>query len=256
MNRIYITVFLIGLICCFSSCKENKDQTKKVDQKERQLSVKESLEYKLKLPEIDNGEPLPLLIFLHGYGSNELDSDRFAQSFDQRYLVYSVKAPYKIGEAKYKWFDFKRDGEDFIYSYDQMNESVDRIIDLLYYIKQKHHIDDSKIIIGGFSQGAMMSLAVSLRHSELFSGAMILSGDLLDEIEEEIKDLQIDKKLDIYISHGRQDQRLTFAEAVKDIKFLKAKGIDVYEFYYDSGHTISNDNFVSLSKWLSAKIDQ
>ena len=255
MNRIYITVFLLGLLLCISSCRHNTDGSKKLDKKDQKLSNKAPLDFKIRLSDLDAKEPLPLLLLLHGYGSNELDMDRIAQSLDKRYLVYSVRAPYKIAESKYQWFDFKRTTQDYSYSYDQLKESVNQIVDLINAIKQKHSIDDSKVVIGGFSQGAMISLAASLNHSDLINGAMVLSGDLLDEVEEEIKDLQIDKGLDIYMSHGRQDEKLKFAEAVKDIKFLKAKGIDVYESYYDSGHTISRDNFISLSTWLSAKID-
>lgn len=254
MNRIYITVFLLGFCLVFSSCKENGGQVKKLGGNELDISQEPPLEYQIRPASPASSEPVPLLIFLHGYGSNEVDTGNFAKSFDDRCMVVSVRAPYKISENKYKWYQFERKGHEYNFSYDELKKSRARIIQLIKSLQKEYNIDKDKIMVGGFSQGAMMSLAISLKHSDLISGAMILSGDLLTEIEQEIMDKKIDKRLDIYISHGRQDRVLSFAEAVKDIKFLKAKGIDVYEQYFDSAHTISRENFISLNRWLGAKI--
>ena len=255
MNRIYITVFLLGLCLCFCSCKHNPDQSKKDVAFQDSKLDSESLKYLIRLPENQSNEPLPLLILLHGLGSNEQDMHRLAHSLDARALILSVRAPHRVGDGKYSWFDLKKGGTGWVYSFEELQASRSKIIRLIQTIQKEYSIDEEKIIVGGFSQGAITSLATGLSHSKLIDGVMVLSGDLYDEVEKEMEGRKINKNLDIYMSHGRQDQVLSFTEAVRDVKFLKAKGIDVYEQYFDSAHTISKENYISMNKWLKAKID-
>ncbi len=53
--------------------------------------------------EVQNGEP-PLLILLHGVGSNEQDLARYAGHFDSRFLIVSVQAPFRLAENSFAWF--------------------------------------------------------------------------------------------------------------------------------------------------------
>ncbi len=255
MNRIYITVFLLGLMVILSSCRGNSKNSEKVVESE-QISVFENkLVYETKMPSPSTEEPMPLLILMHGYGSNEQDMVSFSKALDPRAMILAVRAPHKIAKDKYSWYNLDRNRNGVKYSFDELKESRTEVMNLIRLMQQEHNIDEENILVGGFSQGAIMSLALSMKHSDVIDGAMVLSGDLYDEVEAEMEGMLIDRGLDVYMSHGRQDKVLPFAEAVKDIKFLKSRGVDVYEHYYDSAHTISRDNFVTLSHWLTAKIN-
>ncbi|SSD59466.1 related to Acyl-protein thioesterase 1 [Saccharomycodes ludwigii] len=63
----------------------------------------------------------------------------------------------------------KRDTEGFIKSLDYINELIDEQVN-------KYGIDPSKIVIGGFSQGAALSLAISLTAKKKIGGILSLSG--------------------------------------------------------------------------------
>jgi len=255
MNRIYIIVFLLGLGAIFSSCKQNSNQVKKVVEYEQYLAEAPNLEYQVQMPNPMPETAVPLLILMHGYGSNDQDMASLAKSLDSRCMIVSVQAPHEIGFNKFSWYQFARSADGYNYSFDELESSRAGIMKVISVMQEKYKINDKKIMVGGFSQGGMMSLAVGLKHSDVVDGIMVLSGDLLKEVEEEIEGIELNAGLDIYMSHGRQDQVLSFAEAVKDIKVLKAKGLDVYELYYDGAHTITQENFNSLSNWLRAKID-
>ena len=43
----------------------------------------------------------PLLILLHGYGSNEEDLFSFAEELPKELLIISIRAPYEIGYNSY-----------------------------------------------------------------------------------------------------------------------------------------------------------
>src|SRR5918911_2974181 len=47
----------------------------------------------------------PLLILLHGYGSNEHDLFGLAPYLDPRFLIVSARAPYTLMPGGYAWFE-------------------------------------------------------------------------------------------------------------------------------------------------------
>ena len=55
-------------------------------------------------PIIEAGTP-PLLLLLHGVGSNEHDLFELAPFLDKRFLIISVRAPNTLGAGSYAWFE-------------------------------------------------------------------------------------------------------------------------------------------------------
>nr|MBA2732595.1 phospholipase [Acidobacteriota bacterium] len=49
----------------------------------------------------------PLLLLLHGIGSNEEDLLGLAPYVDERFLVVSARAPIVMGPASYGWFNIE-----------------------------------------------------------------------------------------------------------------------------------------------------
>src|SRR4030095_14145181 len=71
-----------------------------------------SLYHLVRLPEVDeaaidamqvSGKP-PLLILLHGVGSNEEDLFSLAPLLDERFLVITPRAPYTLGPGQFGWY--------------------------------------------------------------------------------------------------------------------------------------------------------
>ena len=56
------------------------------------------LTYVEKLPKLPAENP-PLLILLHGYGSNELDLFSFADELPETLVIVSLRAPYEMGHG-------------------------------------------------------------------------------------------------------------------------------------------------------------
>src|SRR5262245_17570874 len=47
----------------------------------------------------------PLVMLLHGYGSNEEDLIGLASAFDPRVLTLSLRAPLPLGYGSFAWFE-------------------------------------------------------------------------------------------------------------------------------------------------------
>ena len=103
------------------------------------------------------------------------------------------------------------------------------------------------IYIGGFSQGACMSLLVGLTFEHLIGGVISLSGYLFPEIniKEENKDLNI------FVGHGEKDNVIQYDTSMEEMKRIeKFKGYRGYS-YPNVQHTITHKEINDLNKFLT-----
>lgn len=111
----------------------------------------------------------------------------------------------------------------------------------------------SKIILGGFSQGAMLATDVSLRLEEAAGGLAVLSGTLLVEDVWRAK-AKARTGLEIFQSHGRQDPVLPF-EAAEWLSALFEEAGMRHEFVpFTGGHTIPNEVLDGLGDFLARRL--
>jgi phospholipase/carboxylesterase len=95
-----------------------------------------------------------------------------------------------------------------------------------------------KIVLGGFSQGAMLSLDVALRSSLPLAGLLLMSGTHLAATEWAAK-MPARRGLPLFMSHGRGDPLLPFvvSERLRDTLVSAGMPVDWVDFH--EGHTIT-----------------
>jgi phospholipase/carboxylesterase len=82
----------------------------------------------------------------------------------------------------------------------------------------------SKLVLGGFSQGAMLSVDVALRAERVMDGVVVMSGALI--AESEWKPLAERRKgMPVLQSHGTQDPILPFLAGERLAEMLRAAGL-------------------------------
>src|SRR5258707_1243339 len=64
-----------------------------------------SLTHLFQQPRQSSDGPPPLLILLHGLGSNEHDLVGLAPYLDPRFQIVSARAPYTLTPGSYAWFE-------------------------------------------------------------------------------------------------------------------------------------------------------
>jgi phospholipase/carboxylesterase len=94
-----------------------------------------------------------------------------------------------------------------------------------------------RIVLGGFSQGAMLSLDVALHDPRPLDGLILLSGTLLARSEWAPR-MAARAGLPVVQSHGRRDQLLPFRAAVALRDLLAGAGLEVTWVEFDGGHEI------------------
>ena len=113
-------------------------------------------------------------------------------------------------------------------------EQVSRLLD---QVKSRLGVDDQHLVLGGFSQGAMLSLDVALHRETPPAGIILWSGTIIAESAWKTKLPKL-AGVPILQSHGHHDQLLPFtvAETLRDR--LRAAGAAVEWHSFVGGHEI------------------
>lgn len=119
-------------------------------------------------------------------------------------------------------------------------KTLDQLTDLVKTISEKYE----KVIIGGFSQGAMCSSHLMMRLEKL-TGVILLSGNMVNQVG-------LNKKgtIPFYQSHGRQDPILSYEGAQRLTKKLNDLGYPGSLDSFDGGHEIPMQVVHNVSKFL------
>ncbi len=195
----------------------------------------------------------PVLVLLHGYGSNEEDLFSFAPQLPPEYLVISVRAPYPLPPYGNAWYaiDFDVDMNKFSDNA-QAAESRDRIVKFIGDLPKHYDIDKDDVTLIGFSQGSILSYAVALSYPNCVRRVAALSGYLNTDILAEDYAHNDFSNLDFFISHGTQDQVIPVQWAREANPKLDALGVRSVYKEYPVGHGVAPQNFYDLLDWLSA----
>lgn len=214
-----------------------------------------SLPYLVRQPKIASGHP-PLLLMLHGYGSNEEDLFSFAGWLPDSLLIISLRAPFQLPPYGFAWYSINWDAADGkVSDIRQAAGSRDLIGKIIDEIIEKYRVDKSRICLMGFSQGAILSLATALTYPQKVQYVVALSGYLNPELIPEKPDASQVSKLQAYVSHGTSDPVIPVGWARRTQPFLAGLNIANEYHEYPDGHTVSGDNFESLSAWLKVRFD-
>jgi len=188
----------------------------------------------------------PAIIFLHGRGTDENDLLGLAAGFDPRFLIASIRAPYRFPYGGYAWFELSdTDTVDI----NQVLESRDALLRCIDDILQNYPVDPQRMFLFGFSQGAMMSLTVSLSQPEKFRGVAAHSGMLLQH-EQLFYQWNALTPVSFFIAHGTQDPvvPVVSGRGVHQ-RLLEAKANVLYR-EYPIQHTISEDSIHDIVAWM------
>ena len=190
----------------------------------------------------------PLLIMLHGYGSNEKDLFSFSDALPDQYTIVSLRAPINIGMG-FAWYDISFDQEgNKIYDREMAIKTKNSLINCINILNKELQTDPFSVTLMGFSQGAILSNAIALTNPSGIKNVICLSGGVDKEIIELSKKNL--KSLSFYFSHGINDSILPFNQAKNSLEFLKNNNVNFEFESYPIGHGVSPENFKSMLRWL------
>jgi len=200
-------------------------------------------------------ENAPLLIMLHGYGSDENDLFSFANELPEELFIISVKAPYQMQPYGNAWYAINFDADRGKWNdNDQAKESLELIATFIDEAVNNYAVNKNNVTLLGFSQGTILSYAVALKHPQKVKNIVALSGYINQDIlPEDIKQKDY-SNLDFYCSHGSVDQVIPVDWARQTTPFLSSLNIKNTYSEFPVGHGVAPQNFYEFKDWLSKRI--
>ncbi len=210
-----------------------------------------SLEHNYRASDLSDTIKAPVIIMLHGYGSDENDLFSFASELPSKYTIISLKAPYPMQPYGNAWYAIHFDNVDGKWSDDnQAIESRDKVSKCIDEIIEKYNINSENITLLGFSQGTILSFSVALSYPNKIKNVIGLSGYINEAIFKENYRNNNFENLSIYSSHGSVDQVIPVDWSRKTKPFLNELNIDCEYSEFPVGHGVSPQNFYDFKTWL------
>jgi len=200
-------------------------------------------------------ENAPLLIMLHGYGSDENDLFSFASELPEELFIISVRAPIKMQPYGNAWYAINFDAEKGKWSDDeQAKASRDLIAGFIKKVCADFPVNSDNVTLLGFSQGTILSYGVSLTYPSLVNNIIALSGYVNTKLIPNSLDEEAISTLNFYCSHGSVDQVIPVDWARQSIEFLKSNGLNYKYSEFPVGHGVAPKNFYEFKEWLKSRI--
>ena len=205
-------------------------------------SVKESLSF-------DKDDKV--IIMFHGYGSNKDDLFSFAKFMNPNFLIISVQAPIQMDYNSYCWWSLNYNNDMQLQM--DVKEAENSLNELNRFISEdlstKYNFGLNQVYLLGFSQGCMISYALSINFPENYKKAVGLSGKIPYEI------INFDEKFDysnhnFFCSHGVNDQVIPIEVGRESNRWFSEKNINHKYLEFESAHGINSENFEQMNLWL------
>ncbi|MDO8999896.1 MAG: hypothetical protein Q7W45_09045 [Bacteroidota bacterium] len=220
-------------------------------------TIKTDLVYKINEPLKKTDKAAPLLIMLHGYGSNEEDLFDIAKALDPRFMVISLRGPQALVDGGFCWYELERiQDKPFKYDYNKAKESRIKVLSFISNACKTLALDSNNVFVMGFSQGAILAYDISLAAPKKIKGVLALSGKMMEESKNLKTDWKTAAKTKYFIAHGNSDNVIKISEADSVVSFFKSKKIKEVSFNnYEMPHSINGAELNDIKRWLKKAID-
>jgi phospholipase/carboxylesterase len=196
-----------------------------------------------------NGDPEGALVLFHGRGADENDLFPLLDLLDpeRRLLGATARGPLSLPPGGAHWYIVRRvgfpDRETFDATYEQAGAWLD---DLL----ARHGIEHDRAVLGGFSQGGVMSYALGLGAGRPRPAGIMALSSFIPTVDG--FGLDDPAGLPVAIGHGTYDPVIgvEFGRAARDR--LTEAGADVTYRESPMAHTIDPGFLRELPAWVSA----
>jgi phospholipase/carboxylesterase len=193
-----------------------------------------------------------LLVLLHGVGSNEADLFGLAPAVPVRFHVLSLRAPFRMGPNAFGWFTFavRPDGQRVIDAEQELSSRT-LLAQVISSSVEQLSVPAERVVVGGFSQGGIMSLSLLLTRPELMTAAVVMHSRLLPEVAPLMAPAAALRGRRIWVSHGTTDQVMPLANAHDIRDRVQELPIELSYAEFPGGHEIRPAELSAAMTWLN-----
>jgi phospholipase/carboxylesterase len=196
----------------------------------------------------------PVLVLLHGRGSDMADLRGLAEILPGRGILITPQAPHPGGAWGYGpgWAWYRYLGGDRAEA-ESLTESLRALEVFLERLPESLGFRPGPVVLGGFSQGGTTSLAYALTHPGSVAGVIVLSGFLAnqgtpDPLPTDLRDTPL------FWGHGIHDPAVPFLLARNGRKRIREAGGKLTARDYPIGHWVVPEEVSDLKEWLEESV--
>jgi phospholipase/carboxylesterase len=197
----------------------------------------------------ERGYAYPLIVWLHGPGSDERQLRRIMPLVSAR--NYVAVAP--RGVCMKEVGGDEKEGYGWPHTYEQVPQIEQHIFDAIEAASHKYHISSQRIFLAGFDCGGTMAFRVALSHPQHFAGIISLCG-ALPIGRTPLANLNLARKLPIFLSVGRHSNRYPASEVCENLRLMHTAGMSVTLRQYPCGHELMTQMLLDIDRWIIEQI--
>jgi len=200
------------------------------------------------------GEPEGALVLFHGRGADEYDLFPLLDYLDpERRLVGTTpRAPLSLPPGGAHWYVVREIGFPDKESFDA---SFERASGWLDGFAEQVGVPPERTVLGGFSQGAVMTYALGLGRGRPRPAGLIPLSGFIPTVEG--FELDLSQPLPgVAMGHGTYDEVIAVEWSRRAKEQLEDAGADVLYREYPLPHAIDPGYVAELARWLAATLGE
>ena len=226
------------------------------------------MKFELKVSEIEGKTPGQAVILLHGFGANRQDLSPLSRALRLKssptwlfpdapvsppeLALFGGRAWFSLDMSQIQMRSMTPSGPLYDAAHvERLKKATDQYLaPWIWELSERF----PSLVLGGFSQGAMMSLDWAWRHYDTHvKGLMLLSGAW--PYHEAPPDCRIPKDLPIFVSHGSADSVLGIQHSQKMCASLETNGSILDSVVFPGGHEIPVNVLQRMQKFLDRVLE-
>ncbi len=200
---------------------------------------------------VKGGNPDRVLLLVHGLGADERDLGGLLPHLDPdgRFVTVLPRGPVAAPPG-FAWYEWSGGGT---FDADGFASSLDALDDLLDESCAEHDLPRDEAVVGGFSQGAGMTLALALRRSDRARPAAALAmSPALPGLDALDVDWEAAKAMPVLVQHGSEDPLVPVQRSRDLARELESHGVPVVYTEYPMAHQVALESIQQAQGWLDA----
>jgi phospholipase/carboxylesterase len=205
-----------------------------------------NLVHRISLPATP-GRRFPAVVMVHGWLGNEKVMGIFERTIPPGVVAVSPRAPVEVDADSFGWFSLVEDEATF-------QSGLAALREFVAGLPQAYPVDAARVLLMGFSQGAVMSYALQAGEPGLVAGVAGLAGFLPEPARAWLSPGRLDGK-SIFIAHGTEDVTVPVEQARLARAAFQQAGAEVEYHEYAVGHKLNAHGMSDLKRWLAGHVD-
>ena len=201
------------------------------------------------------GEPEGALVLFHGRGTDEHDLFPLLDALDpaRRLVGATPRGPHSFPPGGSHWYAVREigypDPETFLSTFELASAWLNSFA-------EETGVPPERTVLGGFSQGAVMTYALGLGVGRPRPAAMIALSGFIPTVEGFELDLERQPKPPVAIGHGTFDRVISAEWGRRASIVLEPAGFHVLYREYPLPHAVDPAFVAELGEWVRSVVEQ